>query len=129
MREHRCWRASSNAPNSCSETIVAGPIEISVDELKRRIDEGEALAVLDVREPWEAEICCIAGSILIPLNRLSDGVEKLPKDRPLVVLCHHGMRSRMAVDWLRANGVENAVNLGGGIDAWAHRIDRQMKVY
>jgi rhodanese-related sulfurtransferase len=129
MREHRCCRVSSSALNSCFDLAVAGPGEISVEDLQRRLEEKEPVAVLDVREPWEAEICSLPGSIFIPLNRLPDDVEKLPKDRLLVVLCHHGMRSRMAVDWLRAHGVENAVNLGGGIDAWAHRIDRQMKVY
>ena len=102
---------------------------MSVDELKRRLDDSEALAVLDVRELWELDIARLPNSISIPLNSLPTGFEILPKDRPLVVLCHHGMRSRVAVEWLRANGVENAVNLAGGIDAWAHQIDRQMKVY
>lgn len=106
-----------------------GGDEISVGELKQRLDGGEAPAILDVREPWEWDICHIDGSIFIPLNNLPGGFEKVPKDRPLVVLCHHGMRSRMAVDWLRANGVEQAANLTGGIDAWARQVDRQMKVY
>jgi rhodanese-related sulfurtransferase len=103
--------------------------EMSVVELKDRLDDGQSLAILDVREPWEREICAIAGSISIPLNQLPGGIERLAKDRPLVVLCHHGMRSRLAVDWLRANGVNDAVNLAGGIDAWARQVDRQMKVY
>ena len=103
--------------------------EMSVIELKRRLDAGESLAILDVREPWEREICAIEGSISIPLNQLPEGIERLAKDRPLVVLCHHGMRSQLAVDWLRSNGVEDAVNLAGGIDAWARQVDRQMKVY
>lgn len=129
MREHLDCPVSSEALSSSSEPAVTELAEISVSELRRRLDAGEALAVLDVREPWEAEICRIEGSISIPLNRLPDGVENLPQDRPLVVLCHHGMHSRLAVDWLRANGVKEAVNLGGGIDAWARQIDRQMKVY
>ena len=108
---------------------MGGADEITVDELKRRLDRGQPLAILDVREPWECDICAIDGSIFIPLNRLPGDFQKLPKDRPLVVLCHHGMRSRMAVDWLRANGVEQVANLTGGIDAWARQVDRQMKVY
>jgi len=108
---------------------VSQPQEISVGELKRRLDAGEALALLDVREPWELDIGRMVDAISIPLNSLPAGIEKLPKDRPLVVLCHHGMRSQLAVEWLRANGLENAVNLAGGIDAWARQVDRQMKVY
>jgi rhodanese-related sulfurtransferase len=103
--------------------------DITVGELKRRLDQGEPLAILDVREPWEWDICRIPDSLFIPLNRLPGSLENLPKDSPLVVLCHHGVRSRMAVDWLQANGVKQVLNLAGGIDAWARQIDCQMKVY
>ncbi len=103
--------------------------EIDVGELQRRRVQAEPLAILDVREEWERDICRIDTAISLPLNELPANVEKLPKDRPLVVLCHHGMRSLRAAAWLRANGFDNAVNLAGGIDAWARQIDRQMKVY
>lgn len=103
--------------------------EIDVGELARRRDSGETLAILDVREDWERDICALEPAIAIPLNLLPDNIEKLPKDNVLVVLCHHGMRSMRAANWLRANGFDNVVNLAGGIDAWAQRIDRQMKVY
>jgi rhodanese-related sulfurtransferase len=103
--------------------------EIDVGELARRRDSGEKLTILDVREEWERDICALEPAIAIPLSSLPDNVEKLPKDNALVVLCHHGMRSSRAVAWLRANGFDNVVNLAGGIDAWAQRIDRQMKVY
>jgi rhodanese-related sulfurtransferase len=109
--------------------VAAVEDEISVAELKQRLEGEAAPALLDVREPWEVEICSIPGSIHIPLNNLPADFQLLPKDRPLVVLCHHGMRSRLAVEWLRRQGLERAVNLGGGIDAWARQIDRQMKVY
>lgn len=108
---------------------MAGVPEIDVDELARRRSAGEALTVLDVREGWERDICALEPSIAIPLNQLPGNLEKLPKDNALVVLCHHGMRSLRAAAWLRANGFDNVVNLAGGIDAWAQRIDRQMKVY
>lgn len=103
--------------------------QIDVDELARRRAAGEALAILDVREGWERDICALEPAIAIPLSHLPDNVGKLPKDSPLVVLCHHGMRSLRAAAWLRGNGFDNVVNLAGGIDAWAQRIDRQMKVY
>lgn len=103
--------------------------QIEVDELAQRRAAGEALSILDVREAWEREICAIEPAIAIPLGHLPDNVGKLPKDSVLVVICHHGMRSLRAAAWLRANGFDNVVNLAGGIDAWAQRIDRQMKVY
>jgi len=108
---------------------VAQVREIDVTELARRRDSGETLAILDVREDWERDICALEPAIAIPLSLLPDNIEKLPKDNALVVLCHHGMRSLRAANWLRANGFDNVVNLAGGIDAWAQRIDRQMKVY
>lgn len=109
------------------------PAEILVDELARRCGapaaDGTALSVLDVRDPWELEICRLPDSIDIPLALLPDRLATLPRDRMLVVLCHHGMRSRQASHWLRANGIDNAVNLAGGIDAWARQIDPSMRTY
>ena len=108
---------------------MQGVPQIDVTELQRRRAAGEDVAILDVREEWERDICSLDTIIAIPLNELPQSFEKLPKDRALVVLCHHGMRSLRAAGWLRANGFDNAVNLAGGIDAWAKQIDRQMKVY
>jgi rhodanese-related sulfurtransferase len=113
--------------------MSAPPLEIPVGELAHRraaappADGG--LALLDVREPWEVEICRLPDSINIPLALLPDRLDALPRDGMLVVLCHHGMRSRQATHWLRANGRANAVNLGGGIDAWARVIDPAMRTY
>ncbi|HEX6979359.1 MAG TPA: rhodanese-like domain-containing protein [Alphaproteobacteria bacterium] len=104
-------------------------LEIDVEELDAMRRAGRNVTVLDVREPWEVEICAIAGSINIPLGLLPQSVGRLPADVPLVVLCHHGMRSMQAVAWLRRQGLDNAVNLRGGIDAWARRIDLNMATY
>lgn len=90
---------------------------------------GEPLVILDVRESWEIELSAIEGSIYIPLGLLPMRVGELPKDRPLVVLCHHGFRSAQATAWLRNQGFDTAMNLSGGIDAWARRIDPSLKVY
>jgi rhodanese-related sulfurtransferase len=109
--------------------MTDGAKEISVQELDEWRRAGRDVAVLDVREPWEVEISSIAGAKSIPLQSLPARFGELPTDRPLVVLCHHGMRSLQAVAWLHRAGVENAVNLAGGIDAWAREIDPSIGVY
>ncbi len=105
------------------------PDEISVQELDAWRKAGQDIAVLDVREPWEVEICSLDGAVSIPLQSLPARFGELPTDKPLVVLCHHGMRSQQAAMWLRRNGLGNAVNLAGGIDAWARQIEPSMGVY
>lgn len=108
------------------ETI---PTQVAVDQLDQMLRDRTEVDVLDVREPWEVEICSLAGSIHVPLRLLPEQLERLNPERPLVVLCHHGMRSLQAVMWLRRNGFDRATNLAGGIDAWADRIDRSMARY
>lgn len=105
------------------------PIQIDVNELARWRREGIAHAVVDVREDWETALCLIEGSLTIPLASVPSAAGDLPRDVPLVMVCHHGMRSMQAVAWLRRNGIENAVNLAGGIDAWAKQIEPAMAVY
>jgi rhodanese-related sulfurtransferase len=110
-------------------TAGSTPLQIEVEDLYEMRQAGSAMAILDVREPWEVEICRIEGSIDIPLGDLQERVGELPTDRPLVVMCHHGGRSAHATAWLRQNGFGNATNLEGGINAWAREIDQTMKVY
>jgi rhodanese-related sulfurtransferase len=105
------------------------PLQIEVDELDRWRRGARPVAVLDVREPWERDVCALAGSIDIPMAELPDRVEELPTDRAVVVVCHHGMRSLQATRWLRTQGHGLACNLQGGIDAWASQIDGTMKRY
>jgi rhodanese-related sulfurtransferase len=107
----------------------AGPQQVTVQELDIWRREGREVAVLDVREPWEIEICHLAGALTIPLQSLPARVGEVPSDRPVVVLCHHGMRSLQAATWLHRAGLVNAVNLAGGIDAWARQIEPSMGVY
>lgn len=110
-------------------------LQIDVAALRTLLDEGRPVALLDVREAWEHEICRIENSALIPLGQLAgrtgelDGPEDGGEPAPLVVICHHGMRSMQATLWLRQQGFANAVNLAGGIDAWASRIDPSMQRY
>jgi rhodanese-related sulfurtransferase len=109
--------------------MAALPFAIDVGELERRRRAGEPLTLLDVREPWELELARFEGALEIPLAALPAALDRLPRDGILVVACHHGMRSARATEWLRAGGFANAVNLAGGIDAFAREIDQGMGTY
>lgn len=104
-------------------------MQIAAPALAERLKAKENMAILDVREDWETDLCKLQGSLHIPLNELPQRLEELSKDVPLVVLCHHGMRSLRAVIWLRSQGFGNAVNLEGGIDGWARQVDPGMGTY
>jgi adenylyltransferase/sulfurtransferase len=103
--------------------------EITVEELKQRLDRKEDVYILDVRNPEEYQICRLPGSVLIPLPQLPQRVQELEGDREMIVHCKSGMRSQKAVQILRAAGFRQARNLKGGILAWAQRIDRAMPTY
>jgi adenylyltransferase/sulfurtransferase len=107
------------------ETTVA---EIQVEELKKRLDAGEDLFVLDVREPHEYQICNIGGH-LIPLGDLPKRVSELDSSQEIVAHCRSGVRSAKAVDFLRQAGFKKVHNLAGGILAWADRVDPKMPKY
>ncbi|HXZ42600.1 MAG TPA: molybdopterin-synthase adenylyltransferase MoeB [Terriglobales bacterium] len=102
--------------------------EIQVEELKRRLDAGDDIFVLDVREPHEYQICNIGG-YLIPLNDLPKRVNELDSSREIVAHCKMGGRSAKAVQFLRQAGFQKVHNLKGGILAWADRIDPKMPKY
>jgi rhodanese-related sulfurtransferase len=85
--------------------------------------------LLDVREPWEFRLCRIEGSKLIPMGQLPASIRELDPDRETVVICHHGIRSRQVAMFLDYQGFSNVINLAGGVDAWAHDVDRQMATY
>lgn len=106
----------------------AYPIEVSVHDLKRALDEGSA-TVVDVREAWEAEIAKIEGARLVPLGEFAARAGELPRDTPILVLCHHGGRSMQATQWLRRNGYDKVSNVAGGIDAWSREIDPAVPRY
>lgn len=108
------------------------PFEISAAEVKARLDAGEKLALIDVREPFEHAIASIQGSELIPMNtvpaRLAE-LDGLAGGATLIVFCHHGMRSLNVVNWLRGQGVAACQSMSGGIDAWSTLIDYQVPRY
>ncbi len=103
--------------------------EISVTELKSRMDAGEPLTLIDVREDYEYEIARIDGAHLLPLGQLRDRMEEIPRNGDVVIHCHSGMRSAHAVQLLQQAGYRNAANLIGGIDAWSREIDPTVPRY
>lgn len=102
--------------------------DVTPEELKRRLDAGEDLFVLDVREPHEYQICNLGG-YLIPLNDLPKRVSELDTSREIIVHCKMGGRSAKAVDLLRKSGFSKVHNLAGGINAWAERVDPNVPKY
>lgn len=103
--------------------------EISVHELKRKMDAGETFELIDVREPFESEIARINGATLIPLAQIAERSGELKREHPIVVHCHSGRRSAEAVRILQQRGFTNVYNLEGGIDAWSEQIDSSVPRY
>ena len=103
--------------------------EVSVRDLKQKLDLGEKLLLLDVREPHEYEIARIAQARLIPLGELTQRLDELERDAEIVVHCHSGLRSAHAVQLLRAAGFVKAINLAGGIEAWSVEVDPTVPRY
>ncbi|GJL53779.1 MAG: hypothetical protein NPIRA02_09110 [Nitrospirales bacterium] len=102
---------------------------MTVRELKDRLDKGDDLFILDVREPHEYSMAKIEGSVLIPLGTLPTSLDQLDPNREIVALCHKGMRSADAMGFLLQQGFSNVKNLVGGIDAWSVEIDQSVPRY
>lgn len=108
------------------------PYEIKPEEVKKRLDAGDRLRLIDVREPAEHQICRIDGAQLFPMKTVPQRIqeiESLADEALLVVYCHHGVRSLNTVSWLRKQGVENCVSMEGGIEAWSVQIDPKVPRY
>lgn len=102
---------------------------ITVQELKERLDKGDQVFLLDVREPHEHSLAKIEGSTLIPLGTLPQSLSQLNPDDEIVAYCHKGMRSADAVGFLAQQGFPKVKNLIGGIDAWSVQIDPSVPRY
>lgn len=98
-------------------------IDRTCQDVKARMDKGEDLVLIDVREPAEVAYCAIVGSVHIPLAEIPRRLEEIDKARETVIVCHVGGRSMQAALFLRARGYDNVYNLAGGIDAWSRTVD------
>ena len=103
------------------------PFETDVTAAAQFMREGALL--LDVREPDEVSTCAVAGSQHIPMRQIPENLGALPRDRHILVLCHHGGRSLRVTQFLQANGYTLVTNVAGGIDAWAEQIDPSLARY
>jgi rhodanese-related sulfurtransferase len=97
--------------------------EITVVELKRMHDDGEPFLLLDVREDDEIATASLDFAKHIPMGTVPERLDELPRDRPIVVMCHGGVRSARVAKYLRDGGFTNVTNLAGGIDEWSMQID------
>lgn len=103
--------------------------QITATELKAKLEANENLFLLDVREPFEFSFAHIEDSVLIPLNEIPQNLEAIAYDKEVVVICHHGMRSQQAANFLVRVGFKHVCNLSGGIDAWSLECDQAMPRY
>ena len=104
-------------------------LEITPADVKARLDRGEKLVFIDVREPWENQLCRIEGAQLVPLGSLAASLQTLPDVDEVICYCHHGMRSLDAAAWLRFQGIKKAKSLSGGIERWSLEIDPKVPRY
>jgi adenylyltransferase/sulfurtransferase len=104
-------------------------LQITPAETKAHLDRGDLLLLVDVREPWETQLCQIAGAQLIPMGSIPANLQKLDAGGEVICYCHHGIRSLDVAVWLRSQGVERARSMTGGIDRWSAEIDPSMPRY
>jgi len=116
-------------PETPQEANVKNGIpQLSVKELKRRMDAGEDVYILDVREPYEYRIAQIGG-MLIPQTDVPNRLAEIDRDREIIVQCRSGVRSQRIAEFLKQQGYPRVVNLAGGILAWSDEIDPKMQKY
>jgi rhodanese-related sulfurtransferase len=104
--------------------------ELTPFECKTYLEQSaEQPLLLDVREPWEHRIASLEGSTLIPMRDIPSAIEGLDPAQEIVVICHHGIRSRHVAHYLESRGFTRVINLRGGIDAWARELDSLLATY
>ena len=109
-------------------TKEGASVNITVKDLKRRLDDGERILLLDVREPFEYEVAHLDAK-LIPLRDLQKRFSELDQDAAIVVYCHTGVRSARAAEFLRSQGFKDVKNMSGGIEAWSREVDPTVPRY
>ena len=102
---------------------------LSCSDVAERLGSEDPPLLLDIREPWEIQLSSLPGAMLIPMGDLPARLDDVPRDRNVVVMCHHGNRSAMIVQWLNSQGFERVANLDGGIDAWSKTVDPSIPLY
>jgi rhodanese-related sulfurtransferase len=103
--------------------------QLSAIELNDKIQQGENLLLLDVREPHEFQYANIPNSVSIPLNQIPERLYEVDPQQEIVIICHHGIRSQQAANYLEQSGYDNIANLMGGIDAWSCCCDSSVRRY
>lgn len=103
--------------------------EISVTDLKTKLDNNESIQLIDVRETWELEICQLDSAKNLPMTEIVERVNEVERDVETHVICHHGGRSQQVAMWLEQQGFGEMTNVVGGVDAWATTIDTDMARY
>ena len=102
---------------------------MTVVQLATHLEHSTPL-LIDVREPWEFEICHIEQSLNYPMSEISTRFQEIDTTAgEIIVICHHGVRSRQVIQFLQQQAIENLINLDGGVDAWARQVDPDMPLY
>ncbi|MFN0099950.1 MAG: molybdopterin-synthase adenylyltransferase MoeB [Gemmatimonadaceae bacterium] len=120
---------TTSAGQSASAIATAAATEIAPAALAVRLARGDAIRVIDVREPWEHEIAHLEHATLAPMQTIPSAHRAWDRQAEYVVYCHHGMRSGMVADYLRATGFTRVLNLDGGIDRWSLEVDPSVARY
>ena len=101
---------------------------MSANELAEHLKSTNPL-LLDVREPWEFDICHLNQSLNIPMAQIPQNLPRIAEAEECIVICHHGVRSLQVIQYLQQQSFDNLINLDGGVDAWARQVDINMPVY
>jgi adenylyltransferase/sulfurtransferase len=112
-----------------ANAVTAAGLEITAAELAEKLESGEGPLLVDVREPYELQICQIEGSMHVPLGSLRSRLAELDTSLEVVTVCHYGIRSLLALEILKGAGFEQVHSLHGGVDAWALEVDPAMERY
>jgi len=103
--------------------------QMTPQQLKARLDRHDPLIMIDVRDPWEVQICRLENTLHIPMEEVPFRLDELNPEDEYVVICHQGVRSAAISDWMERQGFLRVSNLEGGLDAWAQTIDARMRRY
>ncbi len=105
------------------------PLQITPRELALQLENGRPFRLVDVRQAWENQVAALPDSLLIPLGELPKRAKELAGSEPIIVYCHHGVRSLSAADYLIRLGLTDVQSLAGGIDAWSCEVDPTVPRY